>query len=436
MPIELSPKQTEANEIALSGDKDFVLYGGAMGGGKTVWGLATLIELCSEYPGSKWVVIRRDEETLKRTTIPSFNKLFAYEYPHLIASQKELEITFKNGSTIFFMPESYDRDKEFNRFRGLEINGALLEEINELQEALLSIIFTRIGRWKTSKMRRMPPPLVLATCNPSNNWVKDKIYNPWRENTLNVRWAYIPAKITDNPYLNPEYIRLVTENMPELDRLKFIEGDWDVSFAKNPFAYAYNASAHESAEAVFNPDRELFISIDFNLNPFGVIFGHIWIDRGHLYIEVFDEISIDNGNTSEMINRINALYGRHNAKFNLTGDAAGNSRSLNTPDNASNFLLLKRGLKLRDGQLKVYGNPTHSNSRSDVNWILHNASVKINPKTCPNLCRDMRFVECDSFGEIIKRNRNDPNQRADHLDCFRYAINTWCTKYIRSNKKY
>jgi hypothetical protein len=32
------------------------------------------------------------------------------------------------------MSESYDSDKELNRFRGLEINGAGIDEINEIRK--------------------------------------------------------------------------------------------------------------------------------------------------------------------------------------------------------------------------------------------------------------------------------------------------------------
>ena len=36
-----------------------------------------------------------------------------------------------------FMTEDYANDKDFDRFKGLEVNGFLLEQIEELQEGLL-----------------------------------------------------------------------------------------------------------------------------------------------------------------------------------------------------------------------------------------------------------------------------------------------------------
>jgi hypothetical protein len=81
-------------------------------------------------------------------------------------------------------------------------------------------------------------------------------------------------------------------------------------------------------------------------------------------------------------------------------------------------------------------NPTHDNSRADVNYALcHFPDFKINPKTCPNLCRDMRNVQCDAFGEILKKDRKDLNQRADFFDTERYGINTFLRKWIDTHSK-
>ncbi len=81
-------------------------------------------------------------------------------------------------------------------------------------------------------------------------------------------------------------------------------------------------------------------------------------------------------------------------------------------------------------------NPTHVNSRADTNYILFNfPDYKINPITCPNTCSDMQTVQCDAFGSIIKKNRNDLTQRADFIDCERYGINTFLKKWIESHMK-
>ncbi len=113
----------------------------------------------------------------------------------------------------------------------------------------------------------------------------------------------------------------------------------------------------------------------------------------------------------------------------------GNRGEISQRDNASLYIQLQRGLGLASAQLKVPGNPTHENSRADCNFFLHNfPDFKVNPDACPNLARDMRVVQCDAFGSIIKKNRKDISQLADHIDCLRYFINTFLKEWIMKTR--
>jgi hypothetical protein len=114
----------------------------------------------------------------------------------------------------------------------------------------------------------------------------------------------------------------------------------------------------------------------------------------------------------------------------------GNRGDISQRDNASLYKQLLRGLRMSDTQLRVKSNPTHENSRSDVNYLLlHHPDFKINPLPCPQTIRDLKTVQCDAFGEIIKRNRKDVSQRADMIDTVRYKINTFWKKAIDGHQK-
>jgi hypothetical protein len=90
---------------------------------------------------------------------------------------------------------------------------------------------------------------------------------------------------------------------------------------------------------------------------------------------------------------------------------------------------------MRESQIKVSNNPTHENSRSDVNYVLYNfPDFKIH-KRCVGTIRDMRNVQVDAFGGIIKKDRKDVNQRADLIDGVRYAVHNILYKWIDSNQK-
>ena len=240
-----------------------------------------------------------------------------------------------------------------------------------------------------------------------------------------------------NPLLSKEDIEELEQEIPPEDREQEIYGRFTDKSGNNPFAYNYEVNKHESDKAIFMPGRQFKISFDFNLNPFGCVFFHQFRDSEGEHIHFFDEMTIENGNIPVMADRILERYGKYMHLCEITGDAMGSRRSMSERDFASLYDQLLRLLKIGKGQLKIASNPTHENSRADVNYILYKfPDLKINPINCKNLVSDMRLVQCDAFGQIIKRNRNDLNQRADHLDCFRYAINTFLKKWILTNRKF
>lgn len=296
-----------------------------------------------------------------------------------------------------------------------------------------------------------PDSKLIAAGVPKGKMLKDGTEHPFY--TLSKRAEeegnpqYEPLHLTsyDNPLLNEKDIKdLETEIeafSPEQVNQE-INGEFIDMDALNPFAHKYNPAVHESELSVFNPSRQVIMRVDFNLNPFAITFGHFWQDSAGYHWHVFDEAEIKNGSVPAMIDLIldgdekRRSYRNYLHSAKLTGDAMGNRKDIGQRDNASNYKQLIRGLGMSESQLKVPGNPTHENSRSDVNYVLtHFPDYKINPKTCPNLCRDMKLVQCDAFGEIIKRDRKDVNQRADYLDTERYGVNTFLKKWIDEHQK-
>lgn len=250
-------------------------------------------------------------------------------------------------------------------------------------------------------------------------------------------WKTFIYPTQSNPYINPEEINSARLLLPDaIFRSEYLADDID-AMAENAFAHLYKADKHESESAIFQPSKQIIIKVDFNLNPFAVTFTHYWQDREGYHWHTFDEAEIANGSIPAMADLINSKYSRWLHAAMITGDAMGNRGDISQRDNATLYQQLIRELRISPAQLKVPGNPTHENSRADVNYVLANfPDYKINPVTCPNLCRDMRAVQCDAFGSIIKRDRKDLNQRADYLDTERYGINTFLRQWIQQHQKF
>lgn len=216
-------KQAEAASIA---SQNFVtLYGGAIRGGKSYWLLLLIFTYASMYPKSRWAVLRASYATLQSTLMITFYKLMDEGLGSYIKSCTVSSALLYNGSEIIFFSENYAKDKDHNRFRGLEVNGFGIDEINEIQYSTFLKCIERSGSWQGSNA----PPKILGTCNPSRGWVKEVFYDKWEVGGLPNGYAYVPAKITDNPVVasNKAYMESLTTLPPQQYEM-FVEGNWNV----------------------------------------------------------------------------------------------------------------------------------------------------------------------------------------------------------------
>jgi len=311
----LTPKQAEAMDAVASEKYTFINFGGAIRGGKTVWGLSSLLVLCTVFPRSRWCVVREDMEKIRTTTIPSFRKL----EPSGNLKQSPYEYTHPNGSVILFKSENYAADKDLDWMKGLEVNGFLFEEINECQEKTLFKAFERAGSWIIPNAPHQPKPVILSTCNPSFGWVKTLVYDRWMNGTLPDDWLYIPSKITDNPHLPQAYIDNL-KNLPKFEYQVFVEGNWDVQLKTGGEFYKQFEINRHVGQTKYDPTLPLHISWDDNVNPY-LPCGIFQIDG--LKVSMIDEIAgVTPDNTVKAVcAEIKRKYPAHDAGMFIYGDA-------------------------------------------------------------------------------------------------------------------
>lgn len=391
----------------------FLAYGGAAGGGKTFVSLGMLIMFCRFYPKSRWGVIRKSLSEIKLNTLPSFWKICPTNF---ITQWNKSEFTclFKNGSQIIFKGENIDVDPELQWMDGLEVNGFLLEQAEELSQKTFDKCKLRAGR---NVIDPMPPIKILMTLNPSQSWPREMIYKPYTEEKLLPPYCYVPAYISDNPYLPEQYVAGL-KYLDSITYRRFVEGDWSAFAVNNPFAYAFDAVKHLGRPA-FDPTKPLQLSFDFNVDPLTCISG-----QG---MNILSEFRLKNSDIYEMCDRIKATY--PNALFIITGDATGRARSALAKGNINYYLVIKQRLNLSDGQMKQpSSNPAHSDARVILNSIMQNGNLLINSEACPFLVTDLQSVEVDDKGEI---DDSKDKYKGHLLDCLIYYLCTFHGRFIK-----
>ena len=219
-------KQKEFMDAVRSGKYRYLLYGGAIRGGKSYVAMATIIILARIFKGSRWAIVRKDLGRIRRNVVPTFEKIKPTNFVGPL-NKSEWSYTCSNGSEILLVAESLKDDPDLDRFKGLEVNGFLLEEANELSEKTWNKCIERAGSWIIADGQQ-PPPLILLTTNPADNWVKRVFYDPWKDGVLKPPYFYLPANIFDNPYIPQEYLESI-KNLPPKEYRRFVEGDWSQS---------------------------------------------------------------------------------------------------------------------------------------------------------------------------------------------------------------
>lgn len=205
----------------------FVLFGGAMGGGKSWFLCADAIINAMQFAGNRLAIIRKELTVARRTILETFWQICPNAIVHSYNKQS-LTITFINGSVLRFMEANISKDPLLNKIKGLEIGWAGLDESNELNEKVFQILKSRL-RWRLPNGQK-PKYRIRLTSNPENCWlVPTFIENPDDEH------IFIQSLTTDNYDENSEYVqnlRNAYKNNPELLE-RYLGGMWTFGSAAN-----------------------------------------------------------------------------------------------------------------------------------------------------------------------------------------------------------
>lgn len=423
-----TPKQIEAHKAL--GANRIVLYGGAIRGAKSFWGCMEIISLCFKYPNSRWVMLRETRPRLTSTLLVTFKENFLdkglLQYVTDF-NNSSLVLTWNNGSQIIFMAEGYDTDKELNKFRGLEFNGAFIDEVNEIQEVTFDKIIERSGSWFGSPGC---PTKILMSCNPTNGWVKDRFYTPWQQGKLPPNVAYIQAKISDNPHVPLDYLESL-KMLPKYQYMVFVEGNWDVQLKTGGEAYkSFELDKHVGI-CNYDPSLALHISWDDNVNPY-LPCGIFQILGKH--VKMIDEITgINPNNTIKSVcNEIKRKYQGHASGMFVYGDATAQKDDTKLEKGYNFYRLITDELAVFKPSLRVLrSNPSVAMRLNWINTILETNIGQISitlHENCTNSINDFVLTKEAADGTKNKEMETDPKtkvryQKYGHFsDLFDYLM--------------
>jgi hypothetical protein len=100
-------------------------------------------------------------------------------------------IWFDNGSEIFLYDLFlYPSDPDYERLGGVEITGAVLDELSEIEWKAFQIVSSRI-RYKLSEYNLVPK--ILCCSNPTRGWCYTYFFKPWKDSKESDKVKFIQA---------------------------------------------------------------------------------------------------------------------------------------------------------------------------------------------------------------------------------------------------
>ncbi len=263
--VVLQPRQLVASAAARLCDRadgpTGIGYGGARGGGKSHWLLAQMgVDDCQRVPGLKCLLLRKVGKSVMESFDDLRRRLFIH-LPHEFSAHRG-NLTFRNGSRI--IAGHFQAEKDIDAYLGLEYDIVGIEEATTLSSRKHSDISTCC---RTSKPNWRPR--IYSTSNPGgigHAWYRTKFVLPF-ERGAERDTRFIPARVGDNRFNNPEYTKVLS-NLSGWQRRAWFDGSWDITAGQ--FFTMFRREVHGIEEFDDTRAREWFAALDYGFTHYTV----------------------------------------------------------------------------------------------------------------------------------------------------------------------
>jgi len=226
--FSLSHKQNEAFKILADPEVDELLYGGAKGGGKSVFGCYWVLTKAKEvidtyrlkvsaHPPCVGYMGRKQSVDFNNTTLNAWKRFIPNDLYEINRQEKLITI----GRTVAIQYGGMDRIESLNKFNSAEYAFYFVDQAEECSESDIGALrgalrFKMLGRNLACKG--------LMTANPAVCWLKNAFIDHPQPRT-----RFIQALPSDNPFLPPNYVAQLRKAFafkPEL-LAAYLYGKWE-----------------------------------------------------------------------------------------------------------------------------------------------------------------------------------------------------------------
>ena len=403
-------------------------FGGARGGGKSHWLLAQMgADDCQRFPGLKCLLLRKGLKSNLEKFEDLRQRLFQSLPYSFNASAHHL--TFQNTSRIYV--RHYQTENEIDSFLGLEYDVIGIEEATTLTERKYQDIQTCC---RTSKPGWRPR--IYSTTNPGgvgHQWFYALYVQPFESHTES-RTRFIPARVQDNSFNNPEY-KSILAACTGWQKAAWLDGAWNI--AAGQFFTNFLPEVHVLQSFDDDLAVEWSAAMDYGYSHYTVILLGCRDAQDNIYI--VDEHAERQWVPQRHIAAAQAMFQRHQLLPDSPGTspASARHRLARFVAGADLFSTESNGLSIASHFSALGLRPRPANTNRIEGWteILRrlgdpDAGVPATlffHKRCTRLLGCLPFLQRDPEepADVLKTNPNDEGLGGDDAaDALRYLLAT------------
>jgi len=329
-----------------------ILLSGSVGSAKSILMAHVAVTHCLLNSGACLGIGRRAMPDLKDTI---FRDICDHIQSDLVEgkdfeiNETRASIKFRNGSKIVSRSWS---DKKYKKWRSLKLSAAIVEELteNNLEDKeAYDEMKMRVGR-----VPGVTENFIISATNPDDpsHWA----YKYWElgRNKPSKKTRHVYYSVTtDNPFLPPQYISQLEEDLDPLMAQRMIHGRW-IRISGETIYHQYTKEHNFRDEKyVVNQREPVHISFDFNIGegkPMSCVLSQFIGGSFHF----FNEVIVHGARTQDIMEELaNRELLEYDTKYYIFGDATGKSRDtrskLSDYDIIRDFLTKYQQKPLRQG---------------------------------------------------------------------------------------
>lgn len=267
--LDLTPQQRLMHRLCAKVDE--VMYGGAAGCGKSHAAVWHADWLSRRYPDHRTLLLRSSFPELRRTLMVRARELISEG----TWRSADREYRYPNDSVVEFGYCATEDD--IRQYLSAEYDCIAIDESTDMTQEMIEMLRSRLRTSNVKKQLGVNPHLLLLTNpgGPSHTFHRDRYVDSTEGGTKVAYWderdslgrgrirscAYIPARVGDNPHIDPDYVSNLVAISDPAKRAQYLDGDWSV--VAGQFFTEWDPRLHVEDPPVLDPAWPIYGGYDW-----------------------------------------------------------------------------------------------------------------------------------------------------------------------------